>query len=62
MSISSEIRLVFISASPVLVNEVKRFYLDFKDHFTQELVRVRAGKPQEDGARVKGHNAESDDV
>ena len=37
----SELRLTFLSASPVLVNEVKRFYLDFKQHFTAELQKVR---------------------
>ena len=26
----SKLRLVFVSVSPVLVNEVKRFYMDFK--------------------------------
>jgi len=39
----SDVKLLFVSASPVLVNEVKRFFLDFKSHFTAELERVRNG-------------------
>jgi hypothetical protein len=37
MNESSKLKLLFISASPVLVNEVKRFYIDFKAHFGTEL-------------------------
>jgi len=38
--------MLFVSASPVLVNEVKRFFEDFKKHFTAELVRARKLKEQ----------------
>lgn len=34
---SSKLKLLFVSASPVLVNEIKRFYDDFKHHFALEL-------------------------
>ena len=44
MSGSSNLKLLFISASPVLVNEVKRFYIDFKSHFAIELAKSRAKK------------------
>lgn len=37
MDQSSKLKLLFISASPVLVNEVKRFYYDFKSHFATAL-------------------------
>jgi len=30
----SNLKMLFVSASPVLVNEVKRFFVDFKSHFT----------------------------
>jgi len=33
LSQMSNIKLLFISASPVLVNEVKRFFIEFKTHF-----------------------------
>ena len=43
---SSEVKLLFVSASPVLTNEVKRFSAEFKEHFTQELKRAREkGEP-----------------
>ena len=32
MEQESKLKLLFVSASPVLVNEVKRFYLDLKVH------------------------------
>jgi len=35
-----------VSASPVLVNEVKRFYLEFKEHFTIQLVKYQEQKDE----------------
>ena len=32
MERESELKLLFVSASPVLVNEVKRFYVELKVH------------------------------
>lgn len=32
MDQQSSLKLLFVSASPVLVNEVKRFYIDLKSH------------------------------
>jgi hypothetical protein len=48
---NSDVKLLFVSASPVLVNEVKRFFIEFKTHFTTELKRVRSGgeRPKEEG-------------
>lgn len=44
---TSDVKLMFVSASPVLVNEVKRFFIEFKTHFTEELLRVRKGKSEQ---------------
>lgn len=44
MDESSKLKTVFISASPVLVNEVKRFYYDFKSHFATALEQHQAKK------------------
>ncbi len=33
----TKLRLVFVTFSPVLTNEVKKFYTDSKDHVTKEL-------------------------
>ena len=44
LDLNSKIKLVFVSASPVLVNEVKRFYIDFKAHFALELKRANQKK------------------
>ena len=46
--------MLFVSASPVLVNEVKRFFVDFKAHFTDELIRARQLK--EDLVQLKEDN------
>lgn len=35
MEKESSLKLMFVSASPVLVNEVKRFYIDLKAHLSQ---------------------------
>ena len=35
MERDSQLKLLFVSASPVLVNEVKRFYLDLKAHLSK---------------------------
>ena len=37
---NTNLKLLFVSVSPVLVNEVKRFYIDFKSHFGTELLRA----------------------
>lgn len=49
---SSDVKLLFVSASPVLVNEVKRFFLDFKTHFSKELELRQLGnaRPEEQKA------------
>ena len=39
---NSKLKLTFVSASPVLVNEIKRFYMDFKKHFALELEKAQA--------------------
>lgn len=41
MDAKSKLKLVFVTASPVLTNEVKKFYGDMKSHFTRELVKKR---------------------
>ena len=35
MERDSQLKLLFVSASPVLVNEVKRFYIDLKAHLSK---------------------------
>ena len=42
MDQSSNLKLLFVSASPVLVNEVKRFYLDLKLHLFEQIEKRRA--------------------
>ena len=42
MDFHSQLKLTFVSASPVLINEIKRFYLDFKKHFALELQKANA--------------------
>ena len=44
MEKESSLKLMFVSASPVLVNEVKRFYIDLKAHLSQQLVKKQARK------------------
>lgn len=44
MELESNLRLLFVSASPVLVNEVKRFYVDLKVHLRDQLINHRAKK------------------
>ena len=39
MDSDSNLKLLFVSASPVLVNEVKRFYIDLKLHLCDQLER-----------------------
>ena len=39
---NSKLKLTFVSASPVLVNEIRRFYQDFKKHFSIELEKAQA--------------------
>ena len=34
LSENSQLKLTFVSASPVLVNEIKRFFQEFKKHFS----------------------------
>lgn len=40
IDLNSKLKLTFVSASPVLVNEIKRFYEDFKKHFSAQLLKV----------------------
>ena len=42
MDQESNLKLLFVSASPVLVNEVKRFYIDLKSHLSLQLEKRRA--------------------
>ena len=37
----SSLKLVFVTYSPVLTNEVKKFYTDIKNHFINELIKRR---------------------
>ena len=46
MEQESKLKLLFVSASPVLVNEVKRFYIDLKVHLRDQLINYRAKKDQ----------------
>ena len=39
---NSKLKLTFVSASPVLVNEIRRFYQEFKKHFAIELRKAQA--------------------
>lgn len=41
MNKENKLKLVFVTASPVLTNEVRKFYFDVKDHFTEQLVKRR---------------------
>ena len=41
---SGSLRLVFVTASPVLTNEVRKFYNDLKKHVTYELIQRREAK------------------
>jgi Cdc6-like AAA superfamily ATPase len=43
----SKLKLVFVTASPVLTNEVKKFYGDMKIHFTDELIKRRTKAAQQ---------------
>lgn len=58
---SSNLKMLFVSASPVLVNEVKRFFEDFKTHFTTELERVRKVKDPNQQQQVDEEVKESED-
>ena len=58
---NSKLKLMFVSASPVLINEIKRFYLDFKRHFTLELQRAQA-KRLAGSEEVKGAPAQEDEA
>ena len=40
----STLKLVFVTASPVLTNEVKKFYNEMKQHVIDELVKRRQMK------------------
>ena len=40
IDLNSKLKLTFVSASPVLVNEIRRFYIDFKKHFGIELEKA----------------------
>lgn len=42
MNKPSNLRLVFVTASPVLTNEVKKFYNDMKSHLKEQLILHRA--------------------
>ena len=41
MNAPSKLKLVFVTASPVLTNEVKKFYVDMKEHVVNELIARR---------------------
>ena len=44
IDLNSKLKLTFVSASPVLINEIKRFYMEFKNHFALELEKAQAKK------------------
>ena len=44
MDNDSSLKLLFVSASPVLVNEVKRFYVDLKQHLAAQLTQRQSAK------------------
>jgi hypothetical protein len=44
LSQRSDVKLLFVSASPVLVNEIKRFFIEFKSHFTIQLEKTKNRK------------------
>ena len=48
MDQESSLKMLFVSASPVLVNEVKRFYIDLKSHLSQQLLQKRAKATKEE--------------
>ena len=53
----SSLKLVFVTYSPVLTNEVKKFYTDIKVHFVNELVTRREKQLQKNSnlnEEVKG--------
>ena len=52
-------KLLFVSASPVLVNEVKRFYIDMKAHLNEQLTKRRNAKLA--GAGAAGDNAQEEE-
>jgi hypothetical protein len=41
MDAPSNLRLVFVTASPVLTNEVKKFYTEMKVHLKDKLIEHR---------------------
>ena len=51
MTLNSKLKLTFVSASPVLVNEIRRFYEDFKKHFGIELERAQTKKSLKAGSK-----------
>ena len=51
MTFNSKLKLTFVSASPVLVNEIRRFYEDFKKHFGIELERAQTKKLLKAGSK-----------
>ena len=42
----SSLKLVFVTFSPVLTNEVKKFYEETKQHFINQLIKVREKQNQ----------------
>ncbi len=64
----SNLRLVFVTASPVLTNEVKKFYNEMKTHFGEQLREARlkknANKNKEDNKeedKEEGENIDNAD-
>ena len=57
MNNPSNLRLVFVTASPVLTNEVKKFYNDMKMHLIDQIIkhreRKRREKEKEGGKRIE---------
>ena len=47
MNNPSNLRLVFVTASPVLTNEVKKFYNDMKMHLIDQIIKHRERKRRE---------------
>ena len=51
---SSNLKLIFVSASPVLINEVKQFHKELNENFKNELIKYRSKKNEEEKKEPSG--------
>lgn len=56
----SNLRLIFVTASPVLTNEVKKFYQDMKEHVKEELKRRAEAKALKAASSSKNEAGEEE--